>query len=57
MKGLSREHNKSRRRRENKMFVQVLRDPEKREHLIAEMLMGSGSPIRDIIRRPVEIKE
>lgn len=54
MKGWSKQHNKGRRRRENKMIDRVLGDPEKREQLITETLVG---PIQNIIRRPLEVKE
>jgi hypothetical protein len=56
MKGWSKQHNKGKRRRENKVIACVLGDPKKREQLITEVLLR-GSPIQDIVRLPLEVKE
>ncbi len=51
----SKAHNKSKRRRENKMIMRVLHDPKKWDHMITEAAL-SGSPIKNIIR-PLEVQE
>jgi hypothetical protein len=53
MEGLiSRAHNKSKRRRENKELQKVLRHPKKREELINYLIQGNAirSPLREMVR-------
>lgn len=49
MKSVSKEHNKSKRRRQDKMMLRVLRHPQKREALMRELAVRS-TPLRKMER-------